>query len=219
MASQVQIPSHVVFEGDWTVTVHPFFSNVGGVSAEPELEIMVVSRGMGSEQALFGFLLVPCGVLNLNRGSTHLQVVGSSAARWATDFILSVRNSKPIHPEKIYEIFSKVVARSLLSGHLVALKFSAILTQHPDPNQLDFASRWDKEFRLLVGNSDQSLTSFTALNYKLLTDWLESSPAQVLADVEGVPATTIRNRIHAARELGVIGKPGSGKRSTKSSTE
>ena len=151
----------------------------------------------------------------MKRESTHLQVVDSSAAKWATEFILSVRNSKPIHPETIYEIFSKLVAKSLLSGHIVAVKFSAILTQRADPRKVDFAGRWDREFRLLVGQPDQSLTSFTALNYKLLTDWLESSPAQVLADVEGVPATTIRNRIHAARESGVIGKPGSGKRSTR----
>ena len=211
----MQIPTHVAFEGDWAVTVHPLSSNAGGVSAEPEIEILVVSRGSGSEQALFGFLLVPYGVLNLKRGSTHLQVVDSSAAKWATDFIISVRNSKPINPEMIYEIFSKLVAKSLLSGHLVAVKFSAILTQRADSKGLDFAGRWDKEFRLVLGKPDQSLTTFTAFNYKLLTDWLDSSPAQVLADVEGVPATTIRNRIHAARELGVIGKPGSGKRSTR----
>jgi hypothetical protein len=219
MASQVQIPKHVVFAGDWAVTVHPFSSTDGGVPGEPEIEILIASRSDGGEQALLGFMAVPYGTLDIQRGLPQLQVVDSSAANWATDFILSVRNSKPINPKVIYEIFSKVVAKSLLSGHLVALKFSAILTQHADLKQLDFAGRWDKEFRLLVGQPDQSLTSFTALNYKLLTDWLESSPAQVLADVEGVPATTIRNRIHAARELGVIGKPGSGKRSTKSSTK
>lgn len=215
MASQVQIPRHVVFAGDWAVTVHSFSSSYGGVPGEPEIEILIASRGVGGEQALFGFMAVPYGTFDIQRGLPQLQVLDSSNANWATDFILSVRNSRPINPEAIYEIFSKVVAKSLLSGHIVAVRFSAILTQRADSKQLDLASRWEKEFRLLVGEPDQSLTSFTALNYKLLTDWLESSPAQVLADVEGVSATTIRNRIHAAREAGVIGKPGPGKRSTK----
>lgn len=42
-----------------------------------------------------------------------------------------------------------------------------------------------------------------------------TSPARVLAEVEGVAVTTIRNRIYAARELGEIEKPGAGVRSAK----
>ena len=73
---------------------------------------------------------------------------------------------------------------------------------------------WDKEFKFYNGNPEGSLTNYTALNYKILTEWLESAPSQVLALIEGVSPSTIRNRLHSAREAGVIGKPGSGKRST-----
>ena len=47
----------------------------------------------------------------------------------------------------------------------------------------------------------------------MLTEWLESAPSQVLALIEGVSPSTIRNRLHSARQAGIIGKPGSGKRS------
>lgn len=46
---------------------------------------------------------------------------------------------------------------------------------------------------------------------------LPSSPAQVLAALEGVSVVTIRNRLHSAREQGLLEKPGSGKRSAKKS--
>ena len=67
----------------------------------------------------------------------------------------------------------------------------------------------------LLGQGEESLTKFTAISYKALTDWLETSPAQLLASVEGVSVTTIRNRIYAAREIGAIEKPGAGVRSAK----
>jgi hypothetical protein len=81
-------------------------------------------------------------------------------------------------------------------------------------NKPDMAGMWDKEFKFYTSNPEVSLTKYTAINYKLLTDWLETAPSQVLASIEGVSASTIRNRLHSAREAGLIGKPGSGKRST-----
>lgn len=59
------------------------------------------------------------------------------------------------------------------------------------------------------------MPKFTAFSYKALTEWLKTSPARVLVEVEGVAVTTIRNRIYAAREIGAIEKPGAGVRSAK----
>jgi hypothetical protein len=78
----------------------------------------------------------------------------------------------------------------------------------------DMAGLWDKEFKFYNNETGISLTTFTAMNYKMLTEWLETSPSQVLAAIEGVSPSTIRNRLNSAREAGVIGKPGSGKRSS-----
>jgi galactose mutarotase-like enzyme len=77
----------------------------------------------------------------------------------------------------------------------------------------DMAGLWDKEFKFYNNETGISLTTFTAMNYKMLTEWLETSPSQVAA-IEGVSPSTIRNRLNSAREAGVIGKPGSGKRSS-----
>jgi hypothetical protein len=118
----------------------------------------------------------------------------------------------------VYEILNKVAARKLLSGHLLAIRYNAITRMREVEKHLDVASRWDKEFKFLLGRGEESLTRFTAISYKALTDWLETSPAQLLANVEGVSVTTIRNRIYAAREIGAIEKPGAGVRSAKKSS-
>jgi hypothetical protein len=115
----------------------------------------------------------------------------------------------------VYEILNKVAARKLLSGHLLAIRYNAITRMREIEKHLDVAARWDKEFKFLLGQNEESLTKFTAISYKALTDWLETSPAQLLANIEGVSVTTIRNRIYAAREIGAIEKPGAGVRSAK----
>jgi len=72
-------------------------------------------------------------------------------------------------------------------------------------------------FKFSLISSEVTLTEFTAQNYRLLTEWLETSPVQVLAFMEGGQAVTIRNRLQSAREQGFLEKPGSGKRSAKKS--
>jgi hypothetical protein len=111
----------------------------------------------------------------------------------------------------------KVSARRLLSGHLLAIRYNAITRMREIEKYVDVASRWEKEFKFTLGQGEASLTKFTALSYRALTDWLETSPAQLLANIEGVSVTTIRNRIYAAREIGAIEKPGAGVRSAKAS--
>jgi hypothetical protein len=118
-----------------------------------------------------------------------------------------------IEPKSVYEMFSKQSARRILTGHLLALRFYPLLRMKAIAKKPDMAGMWDKEFKFYHGNPEGSLTNYTALNYKILTDWLESAPSQVLALIEGVSPSTIRNRLHSARQAGVIGKPGSGKRS------
>jgi len=96
----------------------------------------------------------------------------------------------------------------------VALRFEPLVRMRITEPYANLNAEWEPKFRFLLGVPELSLTSFTALNYKLLTDWLETSPSQVLAAIEQVSPTTIRNRLHSARIAGVIGKPGSGKRSS-----
>lgn len=135
---------------------------------------------------------------------------------WASSY-MPTSDDQFIKPYMIYEILNKVSARRLLSGHLLAIRYNAITRMREIDKHVDVAARWEKEFKFTLGQGEDSLTKFTALSYRALTDWLETSPAQLLANIEGVSVTTIRNRIYAAREIGAIEKPGAGVRSAKAS--
>jgi len=161
---------------------------------------------------LFHWLLGYCAPLD----SGHVTLVQGKDADWASSYI-PASDDQFIKPYMIYEILNKVSARRLLSGHLLAIRYNAITRMREIEKYVDVASRWEKEFKFTLGQGEASLTKFTALSYRALTDWLETSPAQLLANIEGVSVTTIRNRIYAAREIGAIEKLGAGVRSAKAS--
>lgn len=91
----------------------------------------------------------------------------------------------------------------------------SIETISVDEHSCTLSGAWDFKFNSVA--TETTLTQYTAESYRLLTEWLESSPAQVLAALEGVSVVTIRNRLHSAREQGLLEKPGPGKRGSKKS--
>jgi hypothetical protein len=200
--------------GEWAISVTDIATGGSDEQVETNLEAVVVSRETLDAYLLHTVILQPKGTSLAPRDSGHVTLVQGKDAAWASTFIPK-SNDFFIKPYVVYEILNKVAARKLLSGHLLAIRYNAITRMREIDKHLDVASRWDKEFKFTLGQGEESLTKFTALSYKALTDWLETSPAQLLANVEGVSVTTIRNRIYAARELGAIEKPGAGVRSAK----
>jgi hypothetical protein len=174
--------------------------------------VVLASEEVGARYIIRSLTVLPHGQLSLPSMGESLPVVSLKDSDWFKHFI--VESSLCVEPKSVYEMFSKQSARRILTGHLLALRFYPLLRMKAIASKPDMAGMWDKEFKFYNGNPEGSLTNYTALNYKILTEWLESAPSQVLALIEGVSPSTIRNRLHSAREAGVIGKPGSGKRST-----
>jgi hypothetical protein len=212
-----ELPRNLCLNGEWAVSVTDIVTRDLDEKLESELEAVVVSRETHDAYLLHTVILQPKGTSLAPLDSAHVTLVQGKDASWASSFIPK-SNDLFIKPSMVYEILNKVAARKLLSGHLLAIRYNAITRMREVEKHLDIASRWDKEFKFLLGHGEESLTKFTAISYKALTDWLETSPAQLLANVEGVSVTTIRNRIYAAREIGAIEKPGAGVRSAKKST-
>jgi hypothetical protein len=176
------------------------------------MEALVVSRQTPDAYLLQKVVLQPRGTSQAPLDSGHVTLVQGKDAEWALPYIPRTEESF-IKPYAVYEILNRSSARRLLSGHLLAIRYNMITRMRELDKHLDVASRWEKEFKFSIGQGEYSLTKFTAISYKALTDWLETSPAQLLASIEGVSVTTIRNRIYAAREIGAIEKPGAGVRS------
>ncbi len=216
MSSFPNFPRNLSLGGSWAVSVSDISSSSTDQRLQAPLEAVVVSRQVATGFELHRVILQPQGTSGAPRALENQLVVELDKDNWSKPFIPQFDNSL-IEPTLVYEVLNKAVARNLLSGHLIAIRYNAFIKVLEVEGHVDFAARWDREFKFSLGQGQDSLTKFTALSYKALTEWLETSPARVLAEVEGVAVTTIRNRIYAARELGEIEKPGSGVRSAKKS--
>ena len=119
-----------------------------------------------------------------------------------------------ISAHDLYKLLGRT-ARELLTGHMLALRYRPFLkpvvaTYKPDIGE---SPAWEFKFNSVA--TETTLTQYTADTYRFLTEWLETSPAQVLSAVEGVSAVTIRNRLNSARMRGLLEKPGSGSRGSR----
>lgn len=208
MPQMPKIPTHLGLSGSWAVSVHEFEA---GESYGLGQEVVLASEEVDSIHFIRSLQVLPKGSLRLPKGSGTSPLVSLKDADWTKPYITG---SMSISPLAIYSIFSKTAARQILTGHLLALRFHPLLRMKEIVQKPDMAGLWDKEFKFYNSDNGMSLTTFTALNYKMLTEWLETAPSQVLAAIEEVSPSTIRNRLNSAREAGVIGKPGSGKRSS-----
>ena len=217
MPKSPELPRNLCLNGKWAISVTDIAGPGPVAKHEHPLEAVVVSQDSLVGYLLFGIFLQPKGTAGAEIQNRHVTLVEGKDADWGRTYIPK-EAPNPISPGTVYDILNKVSARKLLSGHLLAIRYNAITRMREIDKHLDVASRWDKEFKFLLGQEEESLTKFTAISYKALTDWLETSPAQLLANVEGVSVTTIRNRIYAAREQGAIEKPGAGVRSAKKSS-
>lgn len=213
VSDQPTLANQLFLSGDWAVTVaHMLLDGV-------EADALVVSKGNLHTRTLHRLSFHPPGEVPVPRRSEGIQIYvkGDEQLEWGKPFLPISANSE-ISPELIYKLLNKASARSLLSGHLLTYFYHPLMRMKEQNPYIDVASRWDRELRFVLANNEETLTSFTASVYRALTDWLESSPAQLIAFMEGVSVTTIRNRLHAARESGILQKPGAGKRSAKRNT-
>lgn len=214
MSNTPKLPRNLCLNGKWAISVSDIARKGAGEEVETKLEAVVVSRETADSYLLSRVIFQGLGISLARMDSQHVTLVEGKDAEWALPYIPK-DETKFIQPRTVYEILNKASARTLLSGHLLAIRYNAVTRMREIDPHLDVSARWEKEFKFTLGQGEDSLTKFTAISYRALTDWLESSPAQVLASVEGVSVTTIRNRIYAARERGAIEKPGAGVRSSK----
>ena len=206
-----RLASQLYLEGEWAVTVSEIRSSEGSF-----LDAVVVSRSakLGRNLARVGFY--PEGTIEVPRRIAELVAYfpGDEKSTWGKSLVPSDFD-KPIQPSAIYEMLSKNTARNLLSGHLLTVYFHPLAKLKKESPHIDVSGRWERELKYVLSNGESTLTAFTASVYSALTNWLEAAPAQLIALMEGVSVSTIRNRLNAAREWGLIEKPGAGVRSSK----
>ena len=207
MSQPFILPEKVKLKSPWAVTATPLQDSRGA----HHLDLIVVSFRRGPYYELRSFLVLPRSSVCEGTRRSPRDIVEDNG-NWADEFI-KVSGSSQIEPASVLSLLHKKTARNVLSGHLVGVRYLNYLKLSTDGAPIDLSSRWERELKAKLSPDEESLIKFTASSYEALLLWLESSPAQVLASLEGVSPSTIRNRIYAAREAKLLSKPGSGRRS------
>jgi len=211
MAALPELPGWIGFEGPWAGSVH-FVDHPENEEQDNfgPLEILVTSREDKNGQAWLQ------EVRFLQSGSSGLPKppksnrLGVAPGGWLRNWINLEAPFSHLDANSVDDVLAKSMARRLLTGHLVALRFHELLIARQVLE--DSSGSYEGNLKFMIAKHDETITKATARLYKELTQWGEISSAMVIAELEGVSVVTVRNRLQSARKSGDLESPGAGVR-------
>lgn len=211
MAALPELPGWIGFDGPWAGSVHfvdyPENEEKDNFGA---LEVLVISREDQSGQAwLQEVRFLQSGLSGLSKPGKRNRL-GVAPVGWLSKWISPESSFNFMDANSVDDILAKSTARRLLTGHLVALRFHELLIARQVLE--DSSGSYEGNLKFIISKHDETITKATARLYRELTQWGEISSAMVIAELEGVSVTTVRNRLQSARKSGDLESPGSGAR-------
>ena len=211
MAALPELPGWIGFDGPWAGSIHFIdFPENQAMDHFGPLEVLVISREDKDGQAWLQevrFLLA--GASGLPQ-PTKVNRLGVAPGGWLREWIAPEAPFAFMDANSVDEMLAKNVARRLLTGHLIALRFHELLTARQVLEES--SGSYEGNLKFILNRHDETVTKATARLYKELTQWGETSSAMVIAELEGVSVLTVRNRLQSARKSGDLQSPGSGAR-------
>jgi len=211
MAALPELPGWIGFDGPWAGSIHfvDYPENEEQDNFGP-LEVLVVSREDKDGQAwLQEVRLLLDGASGLPKPMKGNRF-GIAPDGWLRKWIVPESLFAFIDANSVDDILAKSMARRLLTGHLIALRFHELLIARQALE--DNSGSYEGNLKFMISKHDETITKATARLYKELTQWGEISSAMVIAELEGVSVLTVRNRLQSARKSGDLESPGSGAR-------
>ena len=102
--------------------------------------------------------------------------------------------------------------RNLLTGHILAYRFFDLLVARHSLADTPVSVKGMSIRFDLPARPKESLTKTTSRIFKELQEWGESTPAWLIAQIEGVAVNTIYARLNEGRKKDLLTKPGKGAR-------
>jgi hypothetical protein len=191
--------------------LHFFTDEASGLKAGDPFEVLTTAmRKKDGSLALKEFRISPLGSHGIDVPAKGDVVPNGSKRAWVGEIFETLAKKGEIDPKFLQEYLATAVLRKVLTGHIIALHYEAILRQRQLNNSLKsgIKEKTGKSF----ANKGESVTRATARIYEDLIGWGESKAAAVIAEAEGVTPTTIHNRLQLARSGGYLDTPGRGSR-------
>ena len=197
--------------GTKSACLHFFTRPSNGLKAGSPFEVLTVAtKSKDGHLVLREISFKPLGAHGVPAPEIGDIVPDHSKKQWVSGLFENIHSKSEIDPLYLQDFLATAVLRKVLTGHVVALHYSTILRQR----QLNNALKPGVTEK--AGNSfatqGESITRATARIFKDLQTWGETRAAAVIAEAEGVTATTIHNRLQLARSGKYLETPGKGAR-------
>ncbi len=210
MATLPAYPGWIGLNGGWVATVHFLDSKdpeTGGLV--PAFDAVVVSFDNEGELKLNQIKILPAGQSGFERLVASPEI-RKAPDGWMVGAIPESRFFEALDPVLVAEHFSASTARNLLTGHILALRLFDLIAVRKGLQDSGTTARLSLPRRPV-----DSVIRATARLYEELQSWGESTPAWIIAELEGVSINTIYNRLNVARKKEFLTKPGPGARRKK----
>jgi hypothetical protein len=197
--------------GTKSACLHFFTRPSNGLKAGSPFEVLTVAtKSKDGRLGLREISFKPLGAHGVAAPEIGDIVPDRSKQKWVTDLFENIYSMKEVDPLHLQEFLSTAVIRKVLTGHIVALHYSSILHQRQLNKALKpgVAEKAGSSFAA----QGESITRATARIFQDLQTWGETRAAAVIAEAEGVTATTIHNRLQLARSGKYLETPGKGAR-------
>jgi len=196
--------------GAKSACLHFFTTKENGLKSGKPFEVLTVATKKEGVLALREISVFPLGAHGIKAPDRGDVVPDQSKRVWAEKLFDEIYTKNEIDTAQLQNFFSTGLLRRVLTGHIIALHYAQILKVRQMNNVLKPGIK-EKAGSSFV-QSGESLTKATARIYKELQAWGETKAAAVLAEAEGVTATTIHNRLQLARSGKYLESPGRGAR-------
>jgi len=196
--------------GAKSACLHFFTTKENGLKSGKPFEVLTVATKKEGVLALREISVFPLGAHGIKTPDRGDVVPDQSKRVWAEKLFDEIYTKNEIDTAQLQNFFSTGLLRRVLTGHIIALHYAQILKVRQMNNVLKPGIK-EKAGSSFV-QSGESLTKATARIYKELQAWGETKAAAVLAEAEGVTATTIHNRLQLARSGKYLESPGRGAR-------
>jgi len=196
--------------GAKSACLHFFTTKENGLKSGKPFEVLTVSTKKEGVLALREISVFPLGAHGIKAPDRGDVVPDQSKRVWVEKLFDEIYTKNEIDTAQLQNFFSTGLLRRVLTGHIIALHYAQILKVRQMNNVLKPGIK-EKAGSSFV-QSGESLTKATARIYKELQAWGETKAAAVLAEAEGVTATTIHNRLQLARSGKYLESPGRGAR-------
>jgi hypothetical protein len=212
MAKFPVLPLWVGSRDGWGASLHLVQSPKKGSNADiGPIEAIVISQEIEGVVKLKGLRFQSPSAITL-KVDKEKGPIRNAPAPWLKAVVTGYAEFPDMDSIAAREHLNSRTFRNLLTGHILAYRFFDLLVARHSLADTPVSVKGMSIRFDLPARPKESLTKTTSRIFKELQEWGESTPAWLIAQIEGVAVNTIYARLNEGRKKELLAKPGKGAR-------